>query len=147
MKVIFLEHVINVGKQGEVKEVKSGYAMNFLFPKKLAKEFTDADQKIMDKKTDQQEKNRINLLANSADIAKTLSKTTLSFTLPIGQNGKPYWSIKEKDVALEIKKRLKVEISKKKVRFESGHLKTLGEHFIYVDFWDKISSKVKVIIS
>jgi len=37
-------------------------------------------------------------------------------------------------VALEIKKRLKVEISKKKVRFESGHLKTLGEHFIYVDF-------------
>ena len=40
MKVIFLEHVLHVAKQGEVKDVSSGYAANFLFPKKLAKPYT-----------------------------------------------------------------------------------------------------------
>jgi large subunit ribosomal protein L9 len=33
MKVIFLKNVLHVAKQGEVKEVKDGYATNFLFPK------------------------------------------------------------------------------------------------------------------
>jgi len=67
MKVIFLKHVINVGKPGEVKEVKSGYATNFLLPKGLAKEFTAADEKKMADKEQKKEENRINLLANKAD--------------------------------------------------------------------------------
>jgi large subunit ribosomal protein L9 len=41
MKVIFLQQVLHVAKKGEIKEVSSGYASNFLFPKKLAKAYTE----------------------------------------------------------------------------------------------------------
>ena len=37
MKVIFLQDVANKARKNEVREVKNGYAMNFLIPNKLAK--------------------------------------------------------------------------------------------------------------
>ncbi len=147
MKVIFLEHVINVWKKWEVKEVKSWYATNFLFPKWLAKEFTEADAKRAEKKDQKIEENRINLLANKADFAKELSKTKLHFEMPHAANGKIHWALKEKDVVAEIKKRMKIELTKKNIRFEDGHIKQIGNHTIYVDFGDKVTAKVNITIS
>jgi len=146
MKVIFLKHVINVGKPGEVKEVKSGYATNFLLPKGLAKEFTAADEKKMADKEQKKEENRINLLANKADIAKQLSKTKLTFEMPHAPSGKIHWSLKEKDIVDEIKKRYKVQLTKKNIRFENGHIKQIGNHTIYIDFGDKVAAKVNITI-
>lgn len=48
MKVIFLKDVKNKGKQGEVKEVASGYAHNFLFKKGLAEEANAVNLKKLD---------------------------------------------------------------------------------------------------
>jgi len=146
MKVIFLEHVINVGKAWEVKEVKSWYAANFLFPKKLAKEFTSADERRMLKKEQKIEENRINLLANKGDIAKELSKVKLSFEMPHAASWKIHGSLKEKDVVVAIKKRFSVDLSKKNIRFENGHIKQIGEHTIYVDLWDKVTAKMNITI-
>ncbi len=146
MRVIFLEHVINVGKKGEVKEVKSWYAANFLFPKKLAKEFTDADERALVWKAQKKEENRINLLANKADIAKQLTKTKLSFHMPHAASGKIHGSLKEKDMVEEIKRQFKVQLTKKNIRFENWHIKQIGDHTVYVDFGDKVTAKVNINI-
>ena len=146
MRVIFLEHVINVGKKGEIKEVKSWYAANFLFPKKLAKEFTQADEKKLADKENKIEENRVNLLANKSDIAKELSKKTFSFHMPHAASGKIHGSLKEKHIVEEIKKQFKIQLTKKNIRFENGHIKQIGDHTIYVDFGDKVSAKVNITI-
>lgn len=146
MRVIFLEHVINVGKKWEVKEVKSWYAANFLFPKKLAKEFTDADEKRLAGKAQKKEENRINLLANKEDIAKELSKMNLSFHMPHAASGKIHGSLKEKDMVEEIKRQFKIQLTKKNIRFENGHIKQIGKHTVYVDFGDKVTAKVDITI-
>ena len=146
MKVIFLEHVINVWKKWEVKEVKSWYAANFLFPKWLAKEFTETDAKNAEKKAQKTEENRINLLANKWEIAKELSKKTLSFHMPHAASGKIHGSLKEKDIVAEIKKQLKIELTKKNIRFENGHIKQIWNHSVYVDFGDKVTAKLNITI-
>ena len=62
MKVIFLEHVLHVAKAGEVKEVSSGYASNYLFPKKLAQAFTKEMEKRLGAESQKKESERRMLL-------------------------------------------------------------------------------------
>lgn len=62
MKVIFLQHVLHVAKPGEVKEVSSGYAANFLFPKNLAKPYTKQIEQELKQKEQKKESNRRMLL-------------------------------------------------------------------------------------
>ena len=50
MKVILLQDVKNVGKKGEVINASDGYARNFLFPRKLAQEATEANLHILNNK-------------------------------------------------------------------------------------------------
>ena len=57
-----------------------------------------------------------------------------------------FWSLKEKDVVEEIKKQCKIQLTKKHIRFENGHIKQIGDHTIYVDFGDKITAKVNITI-
>ena len=75
MKVILLEDVNKIGKKGEIKEVKDGYAHNFLFAKKLAvpatKQNLDAVDKQKDLKEEVQKKNLKQALDNR--LLKSLS--------------------------------------------------------------------------
>ena len=48
MKVILLEDVKNIGKKGEIINAKDGYARNYLFPKKLAIEATEANLRSLE---------------------------------------------------------------------------------------------------
>ena len=50
MKVILLEDVKKIGKKGDVINTSDGYARNYLFPKKLAQEATDANLHILNNK-------------------------------------------------------------------------------------------------
>ena len=53
MKVVLVKEVEKLGKEGDVVEVKPGYARNYLFPKKLAVEATPANLKMAEKKREQ----------------------------------------------------------------------------------------------
>lgn len=73
MKVVFLEHVLHVAKVGEVKEVSDGYATNFLFPKKLAKPYTQAFAQQQKNNIKKQENERRQLLGNKQEMIDALS--------------------------------------------------------------------------
>jgi|GEM_PF-6609883 len=81
MKVIFLEHVINVAKVGEVKDVKPGYALNSLIPQGLAKKFTRELEKQMNLKTKKEDQNRIALSSEKSEIIEKLDGQRFEFTL------------------------------------------------------------------
>ncbi len=148
MKVIFLQHVLHVAKVGEIKEVSSGYASNFLFPKKLAKPYTqDIGDKIA---ADQQKKesNKRVLLWSKEQIINKLSGEILEIEA-LSSGSKIQWSISPKIVAELIAKKYKYPLTKKHIDFWWVHssLKSFWDHEIYIDMWDNHATKMIVRIS
>lgn len=147
MKVLFLKHVINVGKPWEIKEVKPGYAANMLFPQWLAIELTPETEKKYKEKLKKEEKHRMELIENRHEISESLNHKKLEFILKTWTNHKVYGWIWEKDIIDEVKKKFKIELSKKHIDMPDGHLKKLGEHIIYIKLWKDAMAKVFIVLN
>mgnify|MGYP000644727802 FL=1 len=81
MKVIFLQDVKGKGKKGEIKEVPSGYAQNFLIKKNLAKEATNQAIGELKGKQKSEEKHAAELLAEAKQVKEQLEKEKIVFNL------------------------------------------------------------------
>lgn len=147
MKVLFLKHVINVWKQWEIKEVKSWYAANMLFPQWLAIELTPENEKKYREKIKREEKHKMELIENRHNIANELNWGKINFFLKIWNNNKVYWWIWEKDIISEIKKKFKIELSKKHIDMPDWHIKKIWENQIFIKLWKDSMAKIFVIVN
>ena len=146
MKVLFLKHVINVWKEGEIKEVKPGYAANMLFPKGLAVELTQEAEKKHKDKLKKEDAHKRELIENRHNLSEILNHKKLEFTLKTGVNHKVYGWIWEKDIIQEIKKKYKIELSKKHIEMPDGHIKKLWENQIFIKLGKDAMAKIFIII-
>ena len=143
MKVIFLQHVIHVAKAGEIKEVSSGYAANFLFPQKLAvlvdnKSANEAKTKIESANFKKQTE-----LEKAKEIKAKIEEISIEFKNKTGENGKLFGSITEKDIADELNKKYNIDINKKKIILKD-HIKLLGSYTASVKIHEGIIAKLKI---
>lgn len=146
IKVLFLKKVLHVAKEWEIKEVKIGYARNFLFPAWLAKELTPALEKQLKEQKKKKDKNRQNKLQNRNEIYDFLNGKKFEFMLPKHDNGKVYGSVAEKNITARIKKEYKLEFSKSDISMPNGHLKKLWEDFIFVKLWGGLEAKLTISV-
>ena len=142
MKVLFKELVVNVGHPGDIKEVKSGYAMNFLIPQGKAVELTPALEKKYNQEKKSQDKHNRELIENRHNIAEELNWKKINFKLKTGPNWKVFGWIWEKDVIREIKNKFKIELTKKHIELPGGHIKKLGEAQIFIKLWKDSMAKI-----
>lgn len=145
MKVILLQDVKKIGKKGEVINASDGYARNFLFPKKLAKEATDSNLHILNNQKENERKQKLAELEAAQKLAQELKGKEINITSKIGENGRLFGAITSKDVAAVIKKDYKVEIDKKKIVMDT--IKVAGAVDIEVKIYPEVSTKMKVIIT
>ena len=103
MKVIFLADVKGKGKKGEIKEVPTGYAQNFLIKKNLAKEANAQAIGELRGKQKSEEKAHAELVAEAKNIQAKLAEetTVVQFTEKIGPDGRTFGSITNKKIAEE----------------------------------------------
>lgn len=144
MRVLFLKHVVNVWKPGEVKEVKSGYASNMLIPQWLAIEYTAEVERREKEKQKKEEKNRQILIENRHKIVEQLTNQKFDFILKTWANWKVYWAIGEKDIIAIIKKKFKIELTKKHIDMPDWHVKKLWESQIYIKLGKDAMAKIIV---
>ena len=95
MKVILLQDVKGVGKEGQVVEVSDGYGRNFLLKKKLAKESTVANLNEVKLKQGAQAEHEKRALQAAEDLKKDLGDKTFTLKMKSGEGGKLYGRIKE----------------------------------------------------
>ena len=147
MKVLFLKHVINVWKEGEIKDVKPWYAANCLFPQGLAIELTPSEEKKYKEKLKREDKHLRELIENRHNIAEKLNGWELHFSLKSWWWNKVYGWIWEKDIIREIKKDFWVDLSKKHIDLPWGHIKKLWEEFIYIKLGKDATAKMIAIVT
>lgn len=147
MKVLFLKHVVNVWKEWEIREVKPWYAINMLFPKWLAIELTPQAEKKHKEKLKREQKHKMELIEDRHIIAEKLNWQKLEFSLKTHENWKVYWGIWEKDIIEKIKKKYKIELTKKHIDMPDGHFKKIWNFQIFIKLWKDSMAKMSIIIN
>lgn len=144
MNVILLKDVKGQGKKGEVINSSDGYARNFLIPKGLAKEATDANMHILNKKQEAERKKKLADTEAAQKLAEELRNKEIKIQVKAGEGGRLFGAITSKDIALELKKQYNIEIDKKKIVSET--IKNIGNYEAEIKIYPEISIKIKVII-
>ena len=99
MRVIFLEEVENVAKAGDVREVKNGFARNFLFPKDLAVLATPDQLRRVEALKRAEAMRQGNAEARAAELAPKLEGLTVTIEARSGPTGRLYGSVSSAGVA------------------------------------------------
>ncbi|MEN3202442.1 MAG: 50S ribosomal protein L9 [Atribacterota bacterium] len=143
MRVILLKDVESLGKEGDVVEVRRGYARNYLFPRKLAVEANPANlsqlEAIRRRKVKMEEKE----LAEAETLKKRLDGLVLEFFKKAGETGKLYGSLTSKEIADRISQELQREFDKKYIDLEEP-IKDLGEHKVKVNLGRGVTATLVV---
>jgi large subunit ribosomal protein L9 len=144
MKVILLQDVKNMGKKGDVINASDGYARNFLFPRKLAQEATEASMHIINNRNENERKQKLFELEAAQKLAEELKGKEIKITSKTGESGKLFGAITNKDVAALISTQYKVTVDKKKIVMDT--IKVAGTYDIEVKLYPAVATKMKVII-
>ena len=131
MQIILLEKVANLGNLGDVVNVKSGYARNFLIPTKQARRATEVAKKEFELKRAELEKTASEKLAAAQALGDKLSGKVVTISQKAGVDGRLFGSVTNADITEGLKK-LGFDLIKSQVRMPSGPLKTVGEHPVQV---------------
>ncbi|MBE6822588.1 MAG: 50S ribosomal protein L9 [Ruminococcaceae bacterium] len=145
MKVILLQDIKGSGKKGELVNVSDGYARNYLFPRKLAKE---ANAQAMNelKNAEEAKAHRMQVeLDNAKKTASMIDGKSVKLYAKAGQGGRLFGSITAKEIAEELKKQFKVDIDKRKIALD-GDIKAFGTFPCEVKFINGITAKVYAVV-
>ena len=142
MKVIFIKDLRGQGKRGEIKEVKDGYAENYLIKNGYAKKLTENNyQDYLD--TRKEEQNQDEKFRKDAEkIKNQLSKIELIFKVKTGAQDKVFGSVSTKQIKEELEQE-KIKIDKKQILLDEG-LSSLGYHNVKIALYKEIVGVLKV---
>ena len=117
----FLSGCKGKGKKGEIKEVPTGYAQNFLIKKNLAKEANAQAIGELRGKQKSEEKRMLNCQRKAQKIKAKLEEeaTVVQFTEKIGPDGRTFGSITNKKIAEELEKHWIIKIDKRHIQVSS----------------------------
>ena len=99
MEVILREDIDKLGNRGEVVKVASGYARNFLIPKRLAVAATDSNKKIVEQERQAHLRKEAKQQGKAQDLAKLLNGVSVTIAQKAGENDQLFGSVTSKDVA------------------------------------------------
>ncbi len=144
MKVILLQDIKGVGKKDQIINANDGYAKNFLFPRKLAVEAEGNNLKKLDNQKKAEAAQAQALLEEAQALGKKIEGVTVKIPVKIGDNGKLFGAVTNKEISAALKEQTGLDIEKKKISAEA--IKTTGEKTVTVKLHPKVSAQLKVIV-
>ena len=147
MKVIFLADVKGQGKKGEIKEVPTGYAQNFLIKKKLAKEATNQAISELRGQQKSKEKAHAEMIAEAESLKAKLAQeaTLVQFVEKVGPDGRTFGSITSKKIAEELEKQFGIKVDKRHIQLDHP-LRSVGLVDVPVKLYQDVTGTIRLSI-
>ena len=145
MRVILIQDVENLGKKYEIKEVKNGYARNFLIPKGLAKPVTKQAIRWLETQKEIEAKKAEEQLKKFQDVASAIDDQEVIIPVKVGPDGQLFESITIQKISDKLKE-LGFEVKKTQISLETP-IKELGEFPVKVKFEHNLEAEIKVIVT
>ena len=145
MRVVFLEDVPGVAQGGDVKEVKNGFARNYLIPKSLATPATHNALQRIAKLQRQAQVTRVKQLEDMKELADELDGTQISVEMRAGSTGRLYGSVTAAIIASTLAEMTEKEIDRRSVSL-SEPIRDLGEFDLTLDLHPEVTAGVSVLV-
>lgn len=142
MKVIFIKDLKNQGKKGEVKEVKDGYAMNFLIKNGYVLIANEQNLRNLERENKNKLEEDVQKTKKANQIKSEIEKITVTFKAKTGKEDQLFGSISSKQIEKELLNK-GYEIDKKSIIIKEP-ITSLGFHNVEIELYKKIKAKLKV---
>ncbi len=145
MKIVLLEDVDNLGYAGDIKEVKDGYARNYLIPKGKALMATKSNLKMVEEKRRAILRRIEKKIEAAKKIRDALDGLEIEISAKAGKEGKLFGSVTATEIYEAIKDKAE-GLDKKQIRLPEGGIKSVGEHQVEIAIYRDIKATIKVIV-
>jgi large subunit ribosomal protein L9 len=142
MEVILKEDVANLGSRGDVVKVADGYGRNFLLPRKLALQATDANKAVIETMKSSAARRSASEKVQAEELVTKLEPVVLSFTRKTGDGGHLFGSVTSADIAADLATK-GFEIDRRKIVLAEP-LKSIGEFTVAIKLHREVTAHVKV---
>ena len=145
MKVVFLEDVEGVAQGGEVKDVKNGFARNYLLPKNLAAPATHNNLQRIEKLRRQANVDRVEKLEDMKSVAEGINDTEIVMEMRAGANDRLYGSVTGTMIADSVTDKTGISVERRWVQLDNP-IRETGEFDVSIRLHSDVSANVRVIV-
>jgi large subunit ribosomal protein L9 len=144
VKVILLSDQRNLGKRGEIVDVKPGHGRNFLLPQGMAMEATPGNVKVFEQQRAKIDARHAKERGAAQEIANKMAGLRIEIPKRVGETETLYGSVTAGDVAEALEKK-GFTVDRRRLDLEGG-IKTLGEHPVRVELHPEVVAEVTVAV-
>jgi large subunit ribosomal protein L9 len=144
MEIILKKNVIGLGEEGDIVNVKPGYARNYLVPKNLCDLKTPNNLRILEKHKQEIEKRKAVIAQENNELKEKIEASELIIERKVVEGNKLYGSVSSKDiVSLLLEK--SIEVNKQNIEMP-GHIKIIGKYIIPIRLESGAKAELKIEI-
>ncbi len=143
MKIILKKEHEILGDEGQIVNVKNGYARNYLIPKGYATIANDSNLKSFEEIKKQRAKKVQKLIDEANKIASDLSSHTITIAMKTGEDDRIFGSVTSQMIFDKLKEKGFEDIDRKKIILKE-QIKSLGEHELEIKLQQSVVAKIKI---
>jgi len=141
MKVILRKNFDQLGKVGEIVNVKDGYARNFLIPRGVAYHATQGNIRALEEEKKQIQKREAKELEDAQKLAAKMENVSVTIPVKVGEEEKIFGTVTSQMIVDSLKEK-GFEVDKRKVEI-SEPIKSLGIYSVAVKLHSNVTANVK----
>jgi large subunit ribosomal protein L9 len=142
IELLLIQSVDHLGKQGDVVEVKAGFANNYLLPQGLATVASEHHKRMVEKHRAKLQEIEQSRLKELKDLAKHIAKQSITIEANANEEGHLYGSVGSAEIVAALKQS-EINLTSDQIRLE-GVLKELGLYTVKVHLHQEIETELKV---